>query len=93
MTPDISYAKLCGDRNDIGLKNSTGLNLVNFNFVPHAIKEDTVSQDIILKSQQDRSRVIVASDRDWIVVDGLNIKVYGRPRLIIDGKIVDFKHL
>ena len=90
MTPNISYSELCGDYNHIGLKTLNGLALVNFNFVPHAIAGDTITQNILYKSQLDNSRVVVASDRDWLVVDGSNIKAYGQPKLVVAGKIVDF---
>ena len=93
MTPDISYSQFCGDYNHVGLKTLNGLALVNFNFVPHAIAGDTIARNIIHKSQQDNSRVVVASDNDWIVVDGSNIKVYGQPKLIVDGEIVDLQYL
>ena len=93
MTPDISYSELCGDYNYVGLKTLNGLALVNFNFVPHAIAGDTIAQKILHKSQQDNSRVVVASDNDWIVVDGSNIKVYGKPRLVVAGEIVDLQYL
>ena len=93
MTPDVSYAELCGDYNHVGLKTLNGLALVNFNFVPHAIAEDTITQNILHKSQQDNSRVVVASDNNWLVVDGSNIQVYGKPKLIVDGKIVRLQYL
>ena len=93
MTPDISYSKLCGDKNDIGLKNLAGLGLVNFCFVPHAAYKTKVTQEILLKSQQDKSRVVVACDRDWIAIDGLNLNIYGNPQLVIDGKIKNIQNL
>ena len=89
MTPDISYSNFCGDRNEVGLKEFKGLALANFNFVPHAISRDTVHQDILLKSQQDNSRVVVAKDSDWVVIDRPNCRVYGKPKLVVAGEIVD----
>ena len=93
MTPDISYSELCGDYNHVGLKTLSGLALVDFNFVPHAIAKNKLAQKIVHKSQRDRSRVVVASDNDWLVVDGSDIKVYGKPRLVVDGKIIELQYL
>lgn len=93
MTPNISYSQLCGDENEIGLTDLKGLALVNFHFVPHAIKGETIAQDLLFKSQQDSSKVVVASDRDWMVIDGSKFKVYGEPRLVRDGEIINIKHI
>ena len=93
MTPDISYSQFCGDYNHIDLKTSNGLALVNFNFVPHAIAGDKLARNIVYNSQQDNSPVVVASDNDWLAVDGSNIKVYGKPKLVVDGEIVDLQYL
>ena len=88
LTPDISYSQLCGDRNDIGLENLGGLGLVDFCFVPHVDRGDEIVPAIIEKSWQDNSRIIVASDLDWIVVNGYEIKTYGDPMSIAGGELL-----
>jgi len=89
MTPDISECVLCGDENYIGLQNTKGLGLVNFHYVPHAIKGDMVNNNVITKSKQDNSAIVVCSDYDWIVIDGAKYEIYGEPKLILNGEIVD----
>ena len=93
MTPNISECVLCGDENYIGLRNTKGLGLVNFRYVPHAIKENILSKDIITKSKQDNSAILVSSDYDWIVIDGVKSEIYGEPKLILNGEIVDIASL
>lgn len=88
MTPDISESALCGDENYIGLKNTKGLGLVNFHYVPHA-SGNVVHKDVITKSKQDCSAILLCKDSDWVVIDGVKSEVYGEPKLIVNGEIVD----
>ena len=92
MTPNISYSQFCGDSNDVKLKNLTGLGLVDFYFVPHAVG-NAVDRDILYKSRKENNKVIVASDDDWVVVDDSDLRVYGKPKLIIDGEIANIEQL
>ena len=82
LTPNLSYAQFCGDRNEIGLKELAGLGLVNFAFVPHVSKADKIVPAIVERARQDRTGVVIADDRDWIVVDGSQTKVHGAPLII-----------
>ena len=92
MTPDISYAEFCGDRNDVNLQELKGLGLVNFCFIPHA--EDTlIAQNVIVKSRQDNSRVLVVGDSDYIFVKDSEIQVYGQPKLLVNGEIIDSSYI
>lgn len=88
MTPDISECLLCGDENCIGLENTKGLGLVNFHYVPHAIKGDMVNKDVITKSKEDNSAILVSSDSDWIIIDEAKFEIYGKPKLILNGEII-----
>ena len=88
MTPDISESALCGDENYIGLKDTKGLGLINFHYVPHASR-NVVNKDVITKSKQDCSAILVCKDSDWVVIDGVKSEVYGEPKLIVNGEIVD----
>ena len=74
MTPDISYAEFCGDRNDVNLPELKGLGLVDFCFVPRA-EDSLVAQNIFAKSRQGNSRVLVAADLDYIMFKDSEIQV------------------
>ncbi|MGL6342618.1 MAG: Type 1 glutamine amidotransferase-like domain-containing protein [Waterburya sp.] len=93
MTPNISYSELCEDRNDIGLGDLKGLTLVDFHFVPHVLQGEIIAKDILLKSQQDSSKVVVACDYDWIIIDEAKSEVFGQPKLIVNGAVTDIKYL
>ena len=88
MTPDISESALCGDENYIGLKDTKGLDLINFHYVPHA-SGNVVNKDVITKSKQDCSAILVCKDSDWVVNDGVKFEVHGVPKLILYGEIID----
>ena len=88
MTPNISTSRLCGDTNDIGLKNEGGLNLVDFHYLPH-VDSRSLLTNAMIKSQQDRSAIVVAADSDYLVINGAKLEVYGKPRLIVNGKITN----
>ncbi len=88
MTPDISESALCGDENYIGLKDTKGLGLINFHYVPHASR-NVVNKDVINKSKQDCSAILVCKDSDWVVIDGVKSEVYGEPKLIVNGEFID----
>lgn len=89
MTPNISECLFCGDENLIGLENTKGLGLVNFHYLPHFTEENIFIKDVISKSKQDSSAILVSRDYDWIVIDGTNAEIYGTPILIFNGEIVD----
>ena len=93
MTPNINISKLCDDRNDIGLKNCTGLNLVDFHYLPHAVRGQAPTKKVVSQSKQNGSSIIVVSDEDWIVVDQAKYEIYGDPQLVVGGQISDVKHL
>lgn len=93
MTPNISISKLCDDKNEIGLENLAGLNLVNFHYLPHAVSHRVVAKDIILKSKQEARAIVLASDRDWIVINETKCEIHGVPKLIVKGKISDIENL
>ena len=77
MTPDISYAKFCGDPNDVNLQELKGLGLVDFCFVPHAEGRIAALSKIIKSSSCKEgilrpgliaaySEVLICSDLDLI---------------------------
>ncbi|WP_394496500.1 Type 1 glutamine amidotransferase-like domain-containing protein [Shewanella sp. ENK2] len=93
LTPDISSAILCGDTNSIGLANTSALNIMPFQFVPHVKnpQEPTAQiMDFVAHTQHD---LLLCSDDDAVVLhSGLlttesslipkNIHYFGQPNLV-----------
>lgn len=83
MTPSINTAILCGDINDIGLMDLSGLSLVPFHFVPHvpAVKEPEALKDELQAVQGDFSQVYFCSDDDSLVLNLHEVIELGHPHL------------
>jgi len=93
ITPDINTSVFCGDENQIGLIDSSGLGLIDFYFVPHAISGKSLAKDIIIKSKRNNSAIVVNRDQDWIVIEDEKLEVYGQPQLVLSGEVLDIPHL
>ena len=78
MTPSIDTAILCGDTNQVGLKDLSGLSLVPFHFVPHVSlteKTSALASELAALSAE-LSQVYFCGDNTSLV--------------IIDGELVEF---
>ena len=69
MTPDISTSAICGDEVLEGMNDFTGLQLVDFSFLPH-YDSISVDLDILRKYSSDHHTIIYAcKDSDGIIVN------------------------
>ena len=86
MTPKIDIAGFI-DENEIELTETEGLELVEFEYMPHWQKENNID-NIIDYSRNNNSTVYICSDRDGIIIDNDEIKFIGDVIKISDGKIL-----
>jgi dipeptidase E len=78
MTPDISTSALRGKSKPIeGETDYSGLNLVNFSFLPHCDDISLLLDKIRKYSQDHQSVVYAAKDSGGIIVNGDNIRWVG----------------
>lgn len=89
LTPDISSAVLCGDRNTIGLDNTLGLNLTPFQFVPHVNNPHKPTSQMFNFVTESQQELLLCSDDDAVVFhSGINsvkqshIRYFGEPNLL-----------
>ena len=77
VTPDINVAHIDnGDENDIGMKDTSGLGLVDFEISPHT------PEDVSLEANQKfsktiKNKLIAYDDNMAVKVDGAKIEVVG----------------
>lgn len=81
MCPDIEICSidydLDGDSNDIGLKDLSAINLVNFYIYPHYDKNEIITKRLKKYSQKIKNTIYAYNDGDGIVVEDNDIKLFG----------------
>ena len=87
LTPDITTAGLCGDVNDVGLRDMSGLGLVEMEFLPHLDGSSEVSGLMERSAETDRP-VYGCRDGEGIVVSGDEKIVVGNPVCSVKGRII-----
>jgi dipeptidase E len=88
MTPDISAAEFCGDVNDIGLIDTSGLGLIGIEFLPHFGERADASGLCEISTRTNRL-VYACRDGEGIIISGDDRRVVGNPVCALGGKIVD----
>lgn len=88
MTPDISTAEICGDTNDIGLRDMSGLGLVDIEFLPH-FEASADTSGLCKVSARTKRPVYACRDSDGIIISGSKKIVVGSPICALDGGIID----
>jgi dipeptidase E len=84
MTPDISTSAICGDDILEGMNDYTGLNLVDFSFLPHYGMR-SIDSDTLRKYSREHETVIYACrDSDGIIINDDSIKCIGDVTVIDD---------
>lgn len=82
VIPDISTSHICGDDILEGMNEYTGLNLVDFSFIPHH-DNIPVDLDTLRKYSKEKNTVIYAcGDSDGIIVNEDVIRCIGDVTLI-----------
>jgi len=77
MTSSIESACLCGDINNIGLSDTSGLGLVPFLFVPHSEKSIKEQNDAIKLAPS--HNIVLCADTDALLINESQLIEHGQP--------------
>lgn len=89
MTPDIAASEICGDVNSIGLTNTKGLALIDFQYAPHANTDNQIYEKALAKSRKEQCVIVVAADADGIIVNEEKLELFGNPVVVSNGQITN----
>ena len=87
MTPEISTTHLCGEEPSHNLHDLFALNLVDFAFLPHVNKLESLEKKMIEYSKAQGRKIFGCKDGDGIIVDGENTECIGNLLLVENGKL------
>ena len=76
LSPSIASARVCGDSNEIGLRDLSGVGLIDFSLVPHLPHGN--HQDWLHQASQFRP-VVLLHDDDVLVLQGEEWLSFGSP--------------
>ena len=87
MTPEISTTHICGEEPSHNLNDLSALNFVDFAFLPHINKIESIENKMIEYSIVQRRKIFGCSDGDGIIVDNGNVQFIGNLILAENGKL------
>jgi dipeptidase E len=90
MTPNINLAGVPGldpDENDVGLRNSSGLGLVPFEFSPHFVPNQKTIRTLLNYSKRTHRSIYASQDGGGIVVEGRRMSFVGRTWVFSRGTV------
>ncbi|WP_062270123.1 Type 1 glutamine amidotransferase-like domain-containing protein [Endozoicomonas arenosclerae] len=79
MTPSIESARLCGDQNRIELNDLSALNLVDFQFTPHATKNSNEREAAKQLANKHKKSIFLCSDGEGILQLDDCVSILGEP--------------
>lgn len=89
MTPKITsatYPDFDRDENEVGLKNFSSMNLVNFDFFPHYTNSRRYDDELRKQSKKLKHPIYAAPDGAGVIVEDDKIKFIGKVACFIQGK-------
>jgi len=87
ITPEISTTHICGETPSHNLNDLSTLNLVDFAFLPHTNKIESVEKKIVEYSKMHKRRLFGCKDGDGIIVNGDSIQCIGELILAENGEL------
>ena len=87
MTPEISTTHICGEEPSHSLNDLSGLNLVDFAFLPHINQIESPEAKLIEYSISHGRKIFGCHDGDGIIVDSDNIEYIGNLMLAESGNL------
>lgn len=89
MTPDIflaGYPPHEGDLNEVRLKDLRGLNLVEFEFLPHYTTTGKTTRLMLQYSKRSDHGILACPDGSGVAVCGTDVTFFGPVYLFLNGK-------
>jgi dipeptidase E len=93
MTPTIAVDALFSGRRPQDVKDGQSLDLVPFEFFPHAQKEPTYLRDLLVYSTCTSRPIIACSDGDGVIVANDVVECIGDPLWLINGSVDRVKQM
>lgn len=85
MTPEISTTHICGEKPSHDLNDLSALNLVDFAFLPHFNRIESVESKMVEYSFTHGRKIFGCRDGDGIIVDDNNIQCIGNVICVKNG--------
>ncbi|GAM14854.1 alpha-aspartyl dipeptidase peptidase E [Mesobacillus selenatarsenatis SF-1] len=76
------------DENEVKLEQLDGLNLVDFEFMPHWQENEQLLEKLLSYSLQEESSIFTCADGDGIVIKDNHVELFGAISEIRKGKII-----
>jgi dipeptidase E len=93
MTPTIAVDALFGSGHPQDVKDGTALDLVPFEFFPHAQAEPTYLRDLLAYSTCTSRPIIACSDGDGVIVSNDYVECIGDPLWLFNGSVDRLKQM